>query len=121
LRARFLLVPGAVPSVTGPVRSLVARLFVDDPDTSRVGVVAAGSDDLATQLLAADEIGATITTPRGEPHLRWDRPLPLRLAARRMLEQSAPEWPAFDFDSARIEALDVTTLAAEIARRVIAR
>lgn len=121
LRARFVLVPGRAPAVTEAVRSLVARLFADDPDTSRVGVVAAGSDELATQLLAADEIGTTITTPRGEPHVRWDRPLPLRLAARRMLEQSAPEWPAFDFDSARIEALDVTSLAAEIARRVIAR
>jgi len=121
LRARFVLVPGPVPVVTEQVRGLVGRLFADDPDTSRVGVVAAGSDDLATQLLAADEIGSTITTPRGEPHLRWDRPLPLHLAARRMLEQSAPEWPAFDFDSARIEALDVTSLAAEIARRVIAR
>jgi hypothetical protein len=121
LRARFVLVPGTAPVLTETVRTLVARLFSDDPDTSRVGVIAAHSGELTTQLLAADEIGATITTPRGEPHLGWDRPLPLRLAARAMLEQSAPEWPAFDFDSARIEALDVTNLAAEIARRIIAR
>jgi hypothetical protein len=121
LRARFVLVPGVVPVVPEDVRTLVARLFSKDPDTSWVGVIAAHSGDLTTQLLAADEIGVTITTPRGDPHLSWDRPLPLTMAARRMLEQSAPEWPAFDFDSARIEALDVTSLAAEIARRVIAR
>jgi hypothetical protein len=122
LRARFVLVPGVVPVVTEAVRTLVRRIFSDDPDTSRVGVVAAHSGDLATQLLAADEIGAFIATTRGEPQLRWDRPLPLALAARRMLEQSAPEWPAFDFgDYARGDALNVTSLAAEIARRVIAR
>jgi hypothetical protein len=130
LRARFVLVPGVVPVVTEAVRDLVRRIFSDDPDTSRVGVVAAHSGDLATQLLAADEIGAWIATAHAEPRLRWDRPLPLALAARRMLEQSAPEWPAFDFggadqrgngDQARGDVLDVTSLAAEIARRVIAR
>jgi hypothetical protein len=121
LRARFVLVPGTVPAVTDSARILVTRLFSADPDTSRVGVIAAHSGELSTQLLAADEIGSAITTPRGEPHLRWERPLPLAMAARRMLEQSAPEWPAFDFDSARLEALDVASLAAGIARRIIAR
>jgi hypothetical protein len=120
LRARFLLVPNATPVVTEEVRAAVKSLFDGDPDTSRVCVVATRSGDLLTQVLAADEIGHTITTPRGEPHLRWDPPLPLAMAARRMLEQSAPEWPAFDFDEARIEALDVSSVAAGIARRIIA-
>lgn len=119
LRARFLLVPTATPVITKDVRALVTTLFVSDPDTARVGVVAARSDELMTQVLSADEVGETITTPRGEPHVRWYPPLPLALAARRMLEQSAPEWPSFDLDPARSEALDLTTVAAVIARRVI--
>jgi hypothetical protein len=121
LRARFLLVAAATPVVDEEVRAAVRRRFDADPDTSRVGVVAAGSAELLTQLLAADEIGDTITTPRGEPHVRWEPVLPLALAARRMLEQSAPEWPGFDFDETRTEALDVTGIAAEIARRLIAQ
>jgi hypothetical protein len=118
---------------------MVAALFDADPDTSRVGVVAARSDELMTRVLSADDLGRTITTPRGEPHLRWDPRLPLTLAARRILEQSAPEWPAFEFggadqrlivggadqrgtvDHAYGDPLDLTTVAAEIARRVIER
>jgi hypothetical protein len=119
LRARFLLVPATNPVITRNVRAVVEGFFGADPDTSRVGVVAARSDELVTQLLSADEVGQTITTPRGEPHTRWDPPLPLALVARRMLEQSAPEWPSFDFDQALGEALDVAAVAAEIAGRVI--
>jgi hypothetical protein len=121
LRARFLLVPAAVPVVTDDIRAAVAQLFAADPDTSRVGLVAAHSPDLSTQLLAVDEIGDTITTPRGEPHRQWEPPLPLALAARRLLEQSAPEWAAFDFDGERLEPLDVAGIAGELARRVIER
>ena len=121
LRARFLLVQADTPVVTNEVRTLVERVFDDDPHTSRVGVVAARSDDLATQVLSADEVGHTITTPRGEPHTRWDPPLPLALAARRMLEQSAPEWDSFDFNQALNDPLDVTSVAAEIAGRIIGR
>jgi hypothetical protein len=121
LRARFLLVPTGAPVVTDNVRAVVETLFDVDPDTSRVGVVAAHSDDLVTRVLSADDVGHTITTPRGDPHVRWDRPLPLALAARRMLEQCAPEWPSFDFDQALGDALNVTTVAADIAGRAITR
>ena len=121
LRARFLLVPADMPVVTEEVRAAVEALFDADPDTSRVGVVAARSDELVTQVLSADDVGPTITTPRGEPHLRWDPRLPLVLAARRILEQSAPEWPSFDFDQAHTGVLDLNITAAEIARRVIER
>lgn len=121
LRARFVLVPAEAPVVTETVRTLVEALFDADPDTSRVGVVAGRSEELTTQVLSAEDVGDTITTPHGAPHRRWPPPLPLALAARRMLEQSAPEWPAFDFDQAHSEALDLTSVAAEIARRVIER
>jgi hypothetical protein len=121
LQARFLLVATATPVVTEEVRAEVETLFESDPDTSRVGVVAAGSDELLTQVLSADDVGPTITTPRGDPHLRWEPRLPLALAARRILEQLAPEWPSFDFDRAQGDALDVAAVAADIARRVIER
>jgi hypothetical protein len=121
LRARFLLVPAGAPTMTRKVRGQVEAIFRDDPDTSRVGVVAAGSPELATQLVAVDDVADTITTPLGERHARWEPPLPLMLAARRLLEQSAPEWPPFDFDRANASPLDVAELAAEIAGRIIQR
>ena len=121
LRARFLLVPADTPAVTDAVRAQVGALFDRDADTSRVGVVASGSGELTTQVLAAEDLGDTITTPNGERHVGWDPALPLRLAARRMLEQSSPEWPAFDFDHAYSEPLDLPAVAAEIARLVIER
>jgi hypothetical protein len=121
LRARFLLVPAGTPAVTDAVRARVGALFDRDADTSRIGIVAAGSEELTTQVLAADDLADTITTPRGEPHLRWEPALPLRLAAQRMLEQSSPEWPAFDFDQAYSEPFDLPAVAAEIARLVIER
>jgi len=121
LRARFLLVAAATPTVTRKVRAQVEAVFAADPDTSRVGVVAARSSELATRLIGADAVADTITTPRGEPPVGGDAPLPLALAARHMLEQSAPEWPAFDFDRALREPLDVASVATEIAARVIAR
>jgi len=121
LRARFLLVPADTPAITDAVRAQVGALFDRDADTSRVGVVAAGSHELTTQVIAAEDLGDTITTPNGEPHVRWQPALPLRLAAQRMLEQIAPEWPAFDFDHAYSEPLDLPAVAAEIARLVIER
>jgi len=121
MRARFVLVLASAPTVTGRVRGQVEAIFRDDPDTSRVGIVAAGSPELATQLVSVDDVADTITTPRGERHTRWEPPLPLMLAARRLLEQSAPEWPPFDFDRANASPLDVAGLAAEIAGRIIQR
>jgi hypothetical protein len=121
LRARFVLVPADTPVFTPDVRMVVERIFQRDADTSRVGLVAARSHDLTTLVLSPDDVGDTITTPRGEPHRRWDPPLPLGLAAQRLLEQSAPEWPAFDLDQARTGAFDLASVATEIARRVIER
>ncbi len=121
LRVRFVLVPGEQPHVSGAVRTRVQLAFQDDPDTSRVGVVAAGSPDLATQVIAPDDLGTTVTAPHGQPHRRWEPPLPLALAGRRLLEQNAPEWPSFDIDQVRPEPLDLPVLATEIARRLIER
>jgi hypothetical protein len=120
-RARFLVVAAAVPIVDDTVRRAVEALFDADPDTSRVGVVAAGSDELVTQVLSADDLGTTITAPDGGPHVRRAPRLPLALAARQLLEQAAPDWPSFDADRAHGGVLDLTTVAAEIARTVIAR
>jgi len=121
LRARFLLVAAATPVITEPVRAQVEALFAHDPDTSRIGVVAARGAELVTQMLSAEDVGDTVLTPRGELHLRWEPPLPLALAARRMQEYSAPEWPAFDFVHGHGEALDLGSLAAEAARQIIER
>jgi hypothetical protein len=126
LRARFLLVEAAEPRVSGPVRAQVRARFAADPDTSRVGVVAGLSPDLTTQLLAPDDLAPddrapTVTAPHGRPHLGWELPLPLPLAARRLLEQCAPQWPAFDLGLVQPEPLDLAMLAGDIAHRVIGR
>ena len=121
LRARFLLVLSASPAVTADVGGRVRAAFDADPDTSQVGVVAAASDDLATQMLAADDLADTITTPNGEPPARWEPALPVAAATRRMLEQRAPEWPPFDFDHGRLELLDLPSVVTGIARTIIAR
>jgi hypothetical protein len=121
LRARFVLVPSASPTLSAAVRARVRALFDADPDTARVGVVAVGGDELMTQMLAAEDLADTITTPRGEPHTRREPPLPLVAATRRMLEQRAPEWPPFDFDHARLEPLDLQSVVTGIARTIIAR
>jgi hypothetical protein len=120
-RARFMLVSAAVPIVDDAVRGAVEVLFEADPDTSRVGVVAAGSRELVTQVLSADDLAATITAPDGGSRVRWAPRLPLALAARQLLEQAAPDWPALDVDRAHWGVLDVTAVAAEVARTVIAR
>lgn len=121
LRARFMLVPTAVPVLTAELRTTVRELFATDPDTSRVGVVAGRGEGLLTQVLAADDLGRTITAPGGEAPARLDPPLPLALAAARILEQAAPQWPLFDFDQGYGGPLDLPTIATEIARQVIER
>ena len=121
LRARFVMVDldGSEPFVTDAARSTVDAIFHTDPETTRVGIVAAGS--LITQMLAAHDLGRTITTPNGSSHIQWEPPLPLSLAVRRMLEQCAPEWDRFDFDPASGEPVDIASIAAELARRLIAQ
>jgi hypothetical protein len=119
-RARFLLVQATEPTVTEEVVDLVRALFDYDPDTVRVGVVAARNRELETRVLSADEVGHTITTPHGEPHTRLEPPLPLALAARRILEQNAPEWGSFGFDQSS-DPIDVTSVATEAAERAIER
>lgn len=122
LRARFLLVDTDTdtPAGSNDIRALVETLFDADPDTVRVGLVVRNAE-LVTQLLSADDIGATITTPLGLPHTHWQSPLPLALAVRRMLEQSVPEWDQFDFDQTLRDPLDVAAIAAAAARGVIER
>ena len=123
LRAQFMTVEAdaSEPFVTDAVRSTVEAIFRIDPDTTRVGVVAAGSRELITQMLAAHDLGRTITIPGGSLHTQWETPLPLALAVRRMLEQCAPEWDRFDFDPTFGEAVDIAGIAAELARRLIAQ
>jgi hypothetical protein len=121
LRARFLLVPTGSALVTPALRVRVQEAFATDPDTSRVGIVATRSDELLTQMLAADDLADTITTPRGEPPPRFEPLLPLAVATRLMLEQRAPEWPPFDFDHDGSDPLDLPDMVTRIARTIIAR
>lgn len=120
-RARFMLVDSETLAITGGTQAMVAALFDQDGDVARVGVVAARSTELLTVMLSSDDVGSTVTTPRGEPHVPSEPPLPLTLAARRMIEQCAPEWQPFDFDSALLRHPDVHAIAAETAARVIGR
>ena len=123
LRVRFLLVEAdaSEPFITEGVRRVVERILDTETDTSRVGVVAAQSDELITQILGPHDLGRTITAPNGSSQAQWEPALSLALAVRRMLEKSAPEWDPFDFDPGFGNAVDVAAIALEYARRLIAQ
>lgn len=121
LRARFFLIDADTPIINEETRAVIETIFDTDPDTSLVGVVAALSDDLLTRVLSVNDVGHTVTTPRGEPHTRWEPPQPLALATRHLLEQCAPEWDSFSFDHSLSDPLDITAIAAEIAGQIIER
>jgi hypothetical protein len=123
LRARFVTIDAydSGAFITDSVRRTVEAIFDRDPDTTRVGVVAARSDELITQMLAAEDLGRTVTAPSGALHTDWEPAMPLSLAARRMLERCAPEWDPFDFDPALGDAVEALAVAAEIASQLIAQ
>jgi hypothetical protein len=121
LRARFVLVDAARPTITPAVRALAEARFADDPDTSRIGVVAAHDEELTTQVLAPEDLAMTVTAPAGQRHLGWELPLPLPLATRRLLEQCAPQWPAFDLTQAHADPLDLAAVAANLAEQITRR
>lgn len=120
LRAVFFPVEHDEPMVTDETRTLVGRMFDTDTDLEHVGVVAAGSDTLLTQVLSCSDLGSTLITPSDRLELPWPPVLPLSQALRRLLEVSAPVWEPFAFDSGPREPLDLTRVAAQSARRVVA-
>jgi hypothetical protein len=115
LRARFVLDPDRGDAGADPSRELARRIFADDPDTSRIGIVAGQTAELTTLVVSPQDVGDAIGPASPEPAL------PLALAARRLVEQSAPVWPAYAVDRATLEPFDVAAVAAQIARRVLSR
>ncbi len=101
LRARFLLVPAGAPTVTAGVRGSVEAIFRrrpgHQPGGHRGGRQPRPGDPAA---LGRRRGRHDHHAARRAPHALGGRRLPLTLAARRLLEQSAPEWPSFDFDRA---------------------
>lgn len=115
---RFYLVAGDQPPADD-ASGQVSLIFDRDPDIDVVGLVAEGSEDLLTQMLSRYDIGTTLTTPSGRRHTNCQPPLPLLLAARRLLQDAAPEWGEFTLPGVRTDPLDLLTIATEESARLI--
>lgn len=121
LRAVFFPIGHDEPMITDETRTLVGRMFDADAELEHVGIVAVGSDTLLTQVLSCSDLGSALITPSDRLELSWPPVLPLPQALRRLLELSAPAWEPFAFDSGPREPLDLAGIAAQVARRVVAR
>lgn len=117
LLARFHLVDSEDPATT--VEALRA-LFDDDVDVDLIGLVAPGTSELLTRVVSRYDVDPTVTTSSSRPHeSAASLPLPLALAARAILEQSAPEWGEFGLAVATLE-VDIAGLQTEIAHVLVA-
>jgi hypothetical protein len=120
LQVVFVPIDGPAPAITQDARSVLSRVLNDDTDLDSVGVVA-DSTDLLTQLVSASDLGRATATPSDGLQLRCPAVLPLPLALAAMLELAAPVWEPFTVGTGPREPLQLGDIAAEAARRVLAR
>jgi hypothetical protein len=120
LNVVFVPIDGPAPVITEDTRSVLSRVLDDDTDLDCVGVVA-DSADLLTQLVSAPDLGPAAAVPSDELQPPWTPVLPLPLALAAMLELAAPVWEPFAAGTGAQEPLQVAGIAADAARRVLAR
>ena len=120
LQAVFFPVDGPSPVITEHALDVLSRVLGNDTDLDYVGVVADGSTDLLTQLVAASDLGPSTSAPSDDVELPWPPVLPLPLALRAMMEAAAPTWEPFSFDIGSQEPLQLTDVASNATRQVLA-
>lgn len=118
LRAVFFPVDGDEPEISTGLRAEVQKLF-DDADLAYVGVIADGSAELLTQLLAPSDLATVVVAPSVDLSVPWLPVLTAQQALRRMLEAAAPTWEPYRLDIDLQEPLDVAALAARVSRVVL--
>lgn len=100
--------------------SALRALFDADPYLDLVALVATQTGELLTRVVSRYDVDPTISTAATRPGPSAPPVLPLALAARAILEQSAPEWGEFDLDRLARDLVDVVDLELDIATRVVA-
>ena len=117
LLARFYPVDSDEPTAN---EEALRALFDDDVDVDLVGLVATGTSELLTRVVSRYDVDPTVSTSASRPYEPAAAlPLPLALAARSILEQSAPEWGEFGLAEATLE-VDIAGLQTEIANVLVA-
>ncbi|TFV90107.1 hypothetical protein E4P40_07775 [Blastococcus sp. CT_GayMR20] len=95
-------------------------MFDADSYVDLVALVATQTDELLARVVSRYDVDPTISTASNRP-ARPPRPvLPLALAARSILEVSAPEWGEFGLNGGALPVGDVAELGAQIATQVVA-
>lgn len=117
LLARFHPLETHDPSL--PDNALRA-LFDADAYVDLVALVATQTGELLTRVVSRYDVDPTISTVATPPAPPAPPVLPLALAARAILEQSAPEWGEFGLDRVGRDLVDVADLELHIATRVVA-
>lgn len=95
-------------------------LFDADSYVDLVALVATQTGELLTRVVSRYDVDPTISTAANRPGPSAPPVLPLALASRAILEQSAPEWGEFGLDRAALDLIDVADLETEIATQVVA-
>jgi hypothetical protein len=117
LLAHFYPVDSDEPTAS---EEALRALFDDDVDVDLVGLVAMGTSELLTRVVSRYDVDPTVSTSASRPYEPAAAlPLPLVLAARSILEQSAPEWGEFGLAEATLE-IDIVGLQTEIANVLVA-
>ncbi len=95
-------------------------LFDADSYVDLVALVATQTAELLSRVVSRYDVDPTISTAADRPAPPAPPVLPLALAARAILERSAPEWGEFAFDRAALDLVDVADLETKIATRLVA-
>jgi hypothetical protein len=117
LLARFYPLETDDPSLPG---NALRALFDADAYVDLVALVATQTGELLTQVVSRYDVDPTISTAATRPGPLAPPVLPLALAARAILEFSAPEWGEFGLDRVARDLVDVADVELDIATRVVA-
>lgn len=117
LLARFHPVDGKEPTLA---HHAVKVLFDADVDVDLIGLVAAETPELRTRVVSRYDVDTTVSTAADRP-VAPQPALPAVLAARRIMEHSAPEWGGFGLDSGSVDnVIDVASVAGQFATKLVA-
>lgn len=95
-------------------------LFDADVDVDLVAFVAAHTPELLTLVVSRYDVDTTVSTAASRPYEPSSSPLPLALAARAILEYSAPEWGEFGLVGTTLDVVDLADLQADLATQLAA-
>jgi hypothetical protein len=117
LLARFHLVDGNEPTLA---HHAVKVLFDADVDVDLIGLVAAETPEMLTRVVSRYDVDTTVSTAADRP-VAPQPALPAVLAARRIMEHSAPEWGGFGLDGGSVDdVVDVASLATHLTTKLVA-